>query len=218
MDIKFAGELLPEEASTDHFCFIGCTGSGKTVLITRLMQSVFPNRIGNGDHAVVYDVKRDMFPLLCEIAPSKSVIFNPFDSRCHIWDMAQDLTEPAHALEFANILIPENKNEKQPFFNDSARHLLAAVITVFILTANKRWTFRDVINVMFRKNLLQKVLASKNETKHLLDLYFDNEKTAKDIMSTIATKLGQFSIIAALWDYRIKKAKEERRRCRKAKI
>lgn len=208
MSIEFAGKQLPDEAATDHFCFIGSTGSGKTVLIRRLIQSVFPNKIGSGDRAIVYDVKNDMLPILHAAVGKDGLVktLNPFDARCFAWDMAQDITEPAHAIEFASILIPPEKNSSQPFFSDAARHLLAGVITAFIYIDRKlerRWTFRDVMFVMFNQELLRTVLLATTETKAIAELYFGNEKTTKDIMSTVATKLASFRLISALWDYRL---------------
>ena len=203
--IEFAGKDIPLTAATDHFCFVGSTGSGKTVLIRRLLQSVFPFEIGHGDRALVYDVKNDMLPILSVMVRDKSLVktLNPFDTRCFAWDMAADITEPAHALEFAGILIPSEEHTSQPFFSDAARHLLAGLITAFIYRAEKKWTFRDVVFVMFNAKLLQSVLEACEDTKELSELYFKNEKTTNDIMATIATKLASFRIIAALWDYRL---------------
>lgn len=205
MSIEFAGKQLPDEAATDHFCFIGSTGSGKTVLIRRLIQSAFPNKIGNGDRAIVYDVKSDMLPILHAVVSNCDLVrtLNPFDSRCYAWDIAQDITEPAHAIEFASILIPPEENSSQPFFSDAARHLLAGLITAFIFIAYKKWTFRDVMFVMFQPELLRTILLATTETKQISDLYFGNEKTTKDIMSTVATKLAPFRLISALWDNRL---------------
>ncbi len=196
------GKQLPLEAATTHFCFIGATGSGKTVSIRLLIQSAFPLiGKGYGHRAIVYDAKRDILPVLGGMMDSRYVVtFNPFDKRSVAWDMAQDITTPANALQLATILIPIEKNASQPFFGDAARHLLTGVIISFILTAPGEWTFRDVVWAMLHNDILIEVLNRREETKKLVKLYFSHEGTAQNIMSTVATKMNAYSIIAALWD------------------
>lgn len=200
--LSFMGKQLPLEAATTHFCFIGATGSGKTVSIRLLMQSAFPLiGKGYGHRAIVYDAKRDILPVLGGMMDSRYVVtFNPFDKRSVAWDMAKDITTPANALQLATILIPIEKNASQPFFGDAARHILTNVIISFILTAPGEWTFRDVVWAMLHTDILTKVLNRREETKKLVKLYFSHEGTAQNIMSTIATKMNAYSIIAALWD------------------
>ena len=200
-NLSFMGKPLPLEAATTHFCFIGATGSGKTVSIRLLMQSAFPLiGKGYGHRALVYDAKRDILPVLSGIMdPRYIVTFNPFDTRSVAWDMAKDITTPANALQLATILIPVEKNASQPFFGDAARHLLTGVIISFILTAPEKWTFRDVVWAMLHKEVLIEVLNRTEETRKLVKLYFTHEGTSQNIMSTVATKMNAYSIIAALW-------------------
>ncbi|MGV2342203.1 MAG UNVERIFIED_CONTAM: type IV secretion system DNA-binding domain-containing protein [Planctomycetaceae bacterium] len=49
----------------EHFLAVGTTGSGKTVVMRLLMQSVLPE-IGSGNdvRAVIYDAKQDMMSIL----------------------------------------------------------------------------------------------------------------------------------------------------------
>jgi hypothetical protein len=199
--LSFIGAPLPASAADTHFCFIGATGSGKTVSIKMLMQSAFP-LIGRGlgHRALVYDAKRDFIPILSGIVdPSLIVPLNPFDERSFAWDMAKDIKTPANALQLATILIPPEKNTSQPFFADAARHLLSGVITALMVKAGEGWTFKDVIWTMLHQDVLVEVLAEAEETKKLVKLYFSHEGTAQNIMSTVATKLNPFTIIAALW-------------------
>lgn len=212
--LRFGQFELPFEAATTHFCFIGATGSGKTILIRLLMQSAIRDIVGEGfgHRALVYDSKRDMIPTLRGMfnedeRDERVITLNPFDSRGYAWDMAQDITSQAHALELSMILIPENPNASQPFFADAARHLLEAVITAFIKTRGKNWTFRDVLNALWKRRNLIAVLKSCPLTQDLVELYFDHAETSKNIMSTIATKLKAYRIIAALWEVALTEGK-----------
>ncbi|MGE4211701.1 MAG: type IV secretory system conjugative DNA transfer family protein [Oligoflexales bacterium] len=223
------GKALDHQAATKNFCFVGTVGSGKTVSIKLLLQTVLPFiTYEEFDHrALVYDPKQEMLPFLLglnqyieeldrqdaeaddrephEIKPIEIKTLNPFDVNGYAWDMASDITERAHAQEMSTILIPMEPNAHQPFFGDAARHLLEGVITSFMLSAGKRWTFRDVMYAMGTKDRIIEVLNLHEETRELIPLYFDHEETAKNIMSTVATKLKSFKIIAGLWDRARKK-------------
>jgi hypothetical protein len=52
------------------------------------------------------------------------------------------------------------------------------------------WCSREVLKI---------ILAQSEETRHLLE-FFESEKTAANIMATVATKIGRYRTIAALWD------------------
>jgi len=193
---------LPSKISTTHFAVVGSTGSGKTITIRLLMQSVLP-RIGTGvdTRAIIYDAKQDTVSMLagmnlaCDV-----VILNPFDTRGVSWNMADDITAPATAQQIAAILIPENKNATQPFFSDAARHLLSGVLISFIRQAPKRWTFRDVLIALKSKDRLMKVLAATPETADLIEQYLTEETTARNVLSTVASKMQKYEFIAASWE------------------
>lgn len=193
---------LPSSVATSHFAIVGSTGSGKTISIRLLMQSVLPN-IGTGkdQRALIYDAKQDIISILAGInLPCEVVILNPFDKRGVAWDMAKDITSPATAQQIATILIPENKNASQPFFSDAARHLLSGVLISFIKKCPEKWTFRDVVLALKSQERLKKVLLSSPETSDLVEQYFSDETTARNVMSTVATKMQRYEFIAAAWE------------------
>jgi len=192
---------LPAEVATTHFLVTGATGSGKTITLRLLMQSVLP-RIGKGFdcRALVYDAKQDILSTLGGMKLQCPVVtLNPFDKRCVAWDMARDITGPATAQQTASILIPGNRHESQPFFSDAARHLLTGVLLTFIKTAPERWTLRDVVLAMRSKERLKQVLSTLPETKDLLE-YFANDHTAQNILSTLQSRMQHYEFIAAAWE------------------
>lgn len=151
--------------------------------------------------ALVYDAKLEVLPQLAGMGLQAPVIvMNPFDQRSVAWDMASDITEPATAKQIAAIFIPEEKNASQPFFSDAARQLLEGVMTAFILTRPKQWTLRDVLVTLKSASRLSAVLSSTPTTKDLVETFLANEKESKSIIATLATKLGPFDVVAALWE------------------
>ena len=117
--IFWGGMELDDAESTGHYAAVGSPGSGKSVILRLLMQSVLPN-VGSGHdtRALVYDAKQDVLSILhayCE--PSLIKTLHPFDKRGVAWDLHRDIREPRVAVEIAFTLIPP-QHESQPFFSD----------------------------------------------------------------------------------------------------
>ena len=104
------------------------------------MQSAWPYiGSGAGQRALVYDAKQDMPSLLAGMHVSAPLhLLNPLDARANAWDMAEDVTSPAAALQAATLLIPKAAHDANPFFSNAARHLLQGVLLALILKALRR--------------------------------------------------------------------------------
>ncbi|MCI0538823.1 MAG: type IV secretion system DNA-binding domain-containing protein [Verrucomicrobiales bacterium] len=91
--------LFPSHVATNHFAFVGTTGSGKTLLQRLLMQSALTTvGHGHGHRAVVYDAKQDTLSILSGMRIGCPVhVLNPLDARSVAWDMAADVESPAVA-------------------------------------------------------------------------------------------------------------------------
>lgn len=132
----WAGENLTFEDACRHFVTVGSTGSGKSITLKMLIESVVA-KIGSGDgtrrRALIYDAKADLVGFIQAANPKATVhIMNPLDTRFVPWDIAADITTETDAYEFASILIPRNPNENAPYFSDTARNLIAGVIKRFL--------------------------------------------------------------------------------------
>lgn len=197
--LLWGGARLPLKEATTHFLVVGASGSGKTLTLRLLMQSLLPQiKPNSGLRGIIYDAKRDMLPLLAGMGLScKIAILNPFDARGLAWDIASDITTYSDAEALADILLPREENEDD-FFRSATLELLKAVVQCFIDYAPGAWTLRDVVLAMRSQPVLQFLIKSHPETQHLHH-FFASEKTAANIMATVATKIGRYRTIAALW-------------------
>lgn len=201
-DILWAGLSLPADAALGHFLIAGATGSGKTISLTQLMKSALPlvGRVPD-TRALVYDAKQDMMSVLDSLGlQKKAVLLNPFDSRSHAWDIAADVTTPALADSVATILFPPDQ-ESQPFFTNSARDLLYAVLLSHLRHAPLRWTLRDVLYTLGSKDRLRLVLARDADTLEIYHTYSEPESTFQNILSTVRTKARTYETVAAVWSH-----------------
>lgn len=192
---------FPERLASGHFAFIGATGSGKTLLQRLLLQSALPE-IGRGrrHRALLYDAKRDLPSLLAGMGLNGPVrILNPLDARSVAWDMAAHISNPSLAQQAALLLIPESKNDNNPFFSRAARHLLSGVITSLLLRFPGKWTFRQVLLIARDPDRMEQILKAAECTRHL-GRYFEHEGTFQNILATLLTYLAPYEIVAACWD------------------
>jgi hypothetical protein len=200
--IQWGGLQLPERHSNGHFCIFGATGSGKTVTLRLLMQSILP-LIGRGQRgwrALIYDPKNEFWPILSGMKLSCPVItLHPYDARSARWDIARDIDQPSVAQTLAATLIPDPGGQNS-FFYQAAQGITSAVMEAFILKAPGRWTLRDVVLVMSDKRVLKRLLKSVPEVRHTHDQYFQEDpRTVSNIMMTLTTTTRSLRPIAALW-------------------
>lgn len=180
--ILWGEDQLPPKAATEHFLVVGASGSGKTILINRLLFSLFQNwnsQINSNFRAVIYDPKQEVIPIIMgmieernfrlllpdiPIEPTKDRvrILHPFDSRSSAWDMATDIDGPISARQVASLLIPKNKHSgDNSFFDDAIQDLLTGVMLTFIncVPNSGSWTFRDVVLAMLYEPYLRFILS-----------------------------------------------------------
>lgn len=197
----WGGLSLPESISEGHFCVIGGTGSGKTLTLRLLMQSVLPRITpGTGRRAVVYDAKQDTLSILRGMGLTAPVVMlNPFDARCTAWDIAKDVESPADAMNVASILIEQEPGHNQ-FFSKASRGLLGNVLKALTLVAPGNWTLADVVYVLKSKDRIRRLLTAHPLTSQVYHEYFERrETTAGDIELTIKANIEMLEPVAALW-------------------
>lgn len=200
--LLWAGLPLPEHFSADSFLILGALGSGKTVLLRMLLQSVVARiKPGSDWRALVYDAKQDMLGLLYGMAlHCQVIILNPFDRRSYAWDMAKDINSPSAALEFASLMIPREKGENA-FFSLAARDLVAAVILALIITRPGQWTLGEVLNILSSGKRTKRLLYSVPQTRNIAEEHFSrNSRTLTSVQYTITGYASEFRAIAALYE------------------
>jgi hypothetical protein len=199
----WGGRFLPFSLACKHFLTVGSTGSGKTILISLLMRSVL-QRITNPDsadaRALVYDAKTDVLSILrgMGLPDEQILVLNPFDSRVTAWHMAGDITNPFQADDVAAVFIPPSSNDANPYFDETARRFLTAIIEVFIERAGDQWTLRDLVLATSTSRRLKSIILSSPQTRDLRE-HFDPPKTFANVNASLNGHLRKFRSVAAIW-------------------
>jgi len=203
--INWIGIYIPLRFAEQHFALIGATGSGKTVALRLLMQSILPRILPGSDcRALIYDPKNDMAELLSGMSISCPILFlNPFDQRSVAWDMACDITTPAIALQAASLIIQEEgKHGENSFFTKAARDLFTAVMVALHHVRPHDWTLADVIHTLSSTERTRSLLERVPHTRDAAREHFErDERALSNVQYTISANVAYLRPIAALWHH-----------------
>lgn len=118
---QIGGINIPRSAEPYHFFVVGSTGSGKSVLITQILDHIE----ARGDIALVVDSGGDFCSRY--FTPGRDHILNPFDDRCAPWSPTAELAGPWDAEALAKSMIPDGVGESKEW-NGYAQTLVTSVL------------------------------------------------------------------------------------------
>ena len=123
-DIMLDGLPLVKNSETQHMGIIGTTGTGKSVLMKKLMHAATLKN----QRAIVYDKTGELTAQFYD--PSRGdILLNPFDARMPAWNLWADCpTEPDFDAMAAS-LMPHVGHD--PFWVNGARTIFAAIARQF---------------------------------------------------------------------------------------
>jgi len=201
MEFQWGPFQTTDKDSESHYLGLGTTGSGKTLLLRLLQQSVLPLvGQGRGYHALVYDAKQDQLPIIAGYCdPSHIKLFNAYDARSVAWDIAKDVTRSPVAMETAFTLFPD-VSDNSPFFRNAARHCSWGIMCSFTLS-KLDWSFADLLRGLNDPDLCARILERHSQTKGLVRKYLSDKKLTNDIFATIASITMLYEPIAASWEH-----------------
>ena len=116
---RVAGVPYPERAETKHTIVSGTTGSGKTVLISDLVDQIR----SRGERCVIYDKMGTYTRAFFD--PARDVLMNPLDARAPRWSPFLEARSPRDFDMMAAALIPQQKDTVDPFWVTAARQLFS---------------------------------------------------------------------------------------------
>jgi hypothetical protein len=204
--IFWALRNLPVREAVKHLAILGTTSGGKSTLIQLYLQSIAPRfRPGwpHPEQLILFDGKNDAVPLLAALGfnpeDDNVHILNPYDERGVAWDLADGAQGPLLARHLAALLVPEEQRSTAPYFPDSARDLLYAVILALNKVAGSRWQLRDLICALDTPARIRAITAQHSRASIIASRIMDDDKHAFGVLSSLGTKMVRFEPVAALW-------------------
>lgn len=140
-----AGVNYPIGAEFEHTLIVGGTGSGKSVAIHDLIDSIKEC----DDAAMVYDPDGEFIRL--HYRPGQDLIFNPFDERSVGWSPYNDLAEKTDWETAAADLFPTPKSG-DPYWTEATRNIYATAGDMlgakFAQVHGRKPTIKEFIDVL----------------------------------------------------------------------
>ncbi len=207
--LSFAGLKVPFAKALQHFLIVGSSGSGKTIIIRKLLIDICRYmKKSQACQAVVFDAKLDVIPALQQYTSGQLPIYDlhPFRPGCFAWDIADDVRTSRDAELAALTLFPapQRPSNDQEFFREGPRTLIEELIRSLQKVAPRNWTLRDVYILMTTPSLcrqmLEKLPDSKIQIQDLIEDFFEGDpRTTSNMRITIRAKFRRFRHIAAAW-------------------
>ena len=183
---EIAGIPWPKWAERSHTMVSGTTGSGKTVLITDLVEQIR----ARGERCIVYDKMGSYTETFFD--PRQDVLLNPLDERSPRWS---PFLEARNARDFdtmAAALIPRQKDAADPFWITAARQLFSHGAAVL-------WQRGETGNRVLVDHLLKTELSALAEAmegtvaQSIVDL--QNPKTALSVRAMLTANIGAMDVL-----------------------
>ena len=183
---RIAGVPYPERTETQHTIVSGTTGSGKTVLISDLVQQIRQR----GDRCVIYDKMGSYTQAFFD--PERDVLLNPLDARAPRWSPFFEARSPRDFDTMAAALIPQQKDTVDPFWVTAARQL-------FSNGAGVLWEKGVKQNAVLVEHLLKTDLTELAKAmegtvaQSIVDP--ENPKTALSVRAMLTANIGAMEIL-----------------------
>lgn len=187
-DIIIDGLPMIANSETRHFLVHGSTGTGKTQLISKILDHLRRR----GDRVFLYD-KGGVYTATFYRKDTDKIL-NPFDARCENWDLWREATTATDFENMAESLIPMH-GETDPFWVNAARTIFGSA--AFTMQDKSNRSIKELLKVLLTSELsdLHNYLSGTEAATLTSDKI---EKTAISIRSVITTYLKSLRFMTAV--------------------
>ncbi len=185
---NIAGMPYPHLSEIQHTLVVGTTGTGKTVLISDVVEQIRKR----GEKAIIYDLKGDYVKWFYN--GKKDFILNPFDARSVKWRLLNDIQHPTHLKTVSQAFIPEKGFSGGDKIWDEAGRIAFASIVEKLMTENPDITNQDLVNKILKQDMSQ-VAKLVKETLAQAIIDPTSPKTAASVMFVLAASFNCLKLI-----------------------
>ena len=181
-----AGIPWAKDAETLHTIVSGTTGSGKTVLISDLVEQIRRR----GERCVIYDKMGSYTEAFFD--PRRDVLLNPLDARTPRWSPFLEARTARDFDTMANALIPRQKDAADPFWITAARQLFSRGAAVLWQRGETR--NRVLVDLLLKTELSELAEAMEGTvTQSIVDPA--NPKTALSVRAMLTANIGAMELL-----------------------
>ena len=184
---------VPKTWATRGMFIVGGIGSGKTVILTELMEQHFQRK----RRMLIYDVKGDFTSMYLHRPDCR--LLCPWDERSVLWDIGRDINTKARAVAFANGFFPPSGSDGK-IWNDGAALILASILIEIMREHGTDWGW-DTINRWISMSHAE--LVEKLQRDHPLAvkaLAKEGSNTAASMEMTLGIGVQFIADLAQAWN------------------
>jgi len=213
--IPIGDVTIPEDYENRGILVLGAAGTGKSVLVREVIQSL------QNDKCIIYDRKGEF---LQKFYREGDLVLNFLDARNVDWNIYSEIKTDEDIDSIASSIVPHINDPRTKFWYNSARDIIEVVIEA-VRRREVNADFTHLANFMFETNTKEKLFEELKEFKDLVSriegYISDRSQTATSIFASYteyanyfrnkallssASKGGKFSVRDYIQD------KEDKRR------
>ena len=191
------------KAALTHFFAVGTSGSGKTIVLRKLLRSVV-HQLGRDERCVIFDIKGDYWEFLQQhcsspmFDPARDVMrLHPFVEGTPAWDIARDAS-PTNAPSVCAGLLPLGSDKDSSHFVNATRQMMTLVMDAFRALGGD-WSLWDlVVACNSAKNLRE--LARASGLTEIIDRLSDRNPETGSVVGSLSTATDCLRAPAAIWN------------------
>ncbi|MEH2183376.1 type IV secretory system conjugative DNA transfer family protein [Nostoc sp.] len=201
--INIAGLRCPASLLSRHLFLMGQSGSGKTLILSLLLNSVAQRfKEQHKVRALVHDFGNTLYPSL-KNAGLNPILFNPFAVQGGArWDISKDcLSEDAARQLSAGIVNSSGNLSEAPFYNAAIRHTIAAILAYLAKERGEsNWGLSDICEVASEPELLKAALEATNTGQLAKGYFLGNSEMAGSARAVLRQAVFEIRGVAEMMD------------------
>lgn len=182
--LSIGGVTVPDAFEPEHILLVGAPGTGKTNLITTMLEGVRKA----GKRAIVYDTAGSFVEKFYR--PGRDILLNPLDRRTDIWSPWVDVPQEYHYDQIAESTIPDKHGD--PFWSKAARGTLVAVLRKL---AKQKHTLISVLLDRVLRSSLADLAAYVKGTDAAAFISAEGERTSAGVQAELASVMRSFAYL-----------------------
>lgn len=181
---RIGGVPVPKAFEPEHFLICGAPGTGKTNLITTMLEGIRKE----GKRAIVYDTAGSFVEKFYR--HGHDVLLNPLDKRTDIWSPWVDVPHEYQYDQIAESTIPDKHGD--PFWSKAARGTLVAVLRKL---ARQQHTLISILLERVLRSPVADLAAFVKGTDAAAFISSEGERTSAGIQAELASVMRSFSYL-----------------------
>ena len=150
-----------------------------------------------GDKVIIWDAKGNYTQALAD-KPNVDLLA-PWDERSFKWCIGKDISNIIDCQNMSYSIIPENKRDPQPYFQNASRDVLEAIL-VHLLAEDKNWGWNSIWQVISqgRKTLSFSLRQTDEGRKARVAIEAAN-RSSLDVYASLVTASREIKWLAKAW-------------------